>query len=138
MNSSINCAPSPVRPDDGKFIAREKAAADLLRYMTVNGIDPNDENAVVGYTIGVDYIRRLLYNMDLYNSRVTNPDEVVTGLRVYHALTESGEGDHEQAVFFMPVMSNGFDLHKVMPVEELPNTIVGETRPCPNQCSFVK
>lgn len=134
----------------GAFITEAQAHASLKSYFNEPGVLPPDDKAhIYGHVYGLNKFRELIGNIDKYNAEHVNDDEKIFGIRAYYGKCERHDPDFPlnppdapcRDVFFMPVLKNGSDLFSlngpktmiksIVPGDEL---ILGEARPCPNQC----
>jgi len=116
-----------------------KAAADVVTNYLQGVNDPSGSDHNFGYLFGLDQVRWFIGGIDVYNNGKT-PDKQIQGVRVYlgrKTPVQSGQVLSMEKImdtlFLMPVLADGTDLYKVHQI--LPDdTILGDPRPCPNEC----
>lgn len=128
----------------GNFISPKEAEASLNRYFIEAGItDIHDTKLIYGHTFGINKLTELLANIDKHNGMVSTNDEKIKAVRIYYGNSQRHDNDFElnpkdgffNDLFIMPVLSTGRDLFNVHALRE-ENIILGESRPCPNQCGL--
>ena len=131
----------------GTPLTKDIAAGYIQHYLDGVQAKPKDDHNF-GYLFGFDNITTFVNDIIAYNNDAANPTKV-QGVRVYigrhiaidpnvPAIPREKIMDN---VFLIPVLSTGVDLPVVHHLED--NTIIlGEPRPCPNEClmsvSFLK
>nr|WP_294875252.1 hypothetical protein [uncultured Pedobacter sp.] len=118
----------------GKPITEAKARQGITDYLaTTTG--PNDPKNIFGFEYGLNTLRTFMEEIDAYNK---NAGEKIVAVRIYHAITirdNDTTKTPKRDEILVPVLESGNDLYKVAPIVG-PPIIVGDTRPCPNQCKF--
>jgi hypothetical protein len=126
----------------GAFIQVEDAAKSLLAYLNFPGTPARDDpKHIYGHIFGLNTLRTLLNNIDLFNKDAPE-DKVITGIRVYYGISERYDADFPlnpphgkfRDLIFMPVVPSGKDLYPIDPELVDPQLILSESRPCPTQC----
>ena len=133
-------------PDDlcnaGKFIIVDDAAKSLKAYLDLPCTpSANDPKHVYGHTFGLNSIRKMLYDIDVYNAAVAPGDKRIAGLRVYYGLSVRNDVNFpldppdimRPDLIFMPVKDDGVDLYTINSISGT-ETVLSGSRPCPNQC----
>jgi hypothetical protein len=143
---TLNCSLMPADLlNAGRFITPDEATLSLRDYLNEPGTPPADAPGhIYGHTFGLQKLRELMLNIDVYNSQQVSDDTRVQGVRMYYgksarrdpAFPLSPPGVKVRDVFMMPVLKDGNDLFKLNPVAGDADLILGESRPCPNQCGF--
>lgn len=127
----------------GKFMTELEATDSLLAYFhDPTTPDPNLKSHIYGHTFGLNKLRQFLFNIDLYNSNIEDDEERLYGVRIYYGISKRSDPDFPldppngdfRDVFFMPVLKDGRDLYTIKTLTD-PGLILGNSRPCPNQCS---
>jgi len=125
---------------NGKPISRDTAAAYLANYL--NGVrttgrkEPN-----YGYLFGLEKVRGFLKQIDDYNNQ--KPAVTIDGVRVYlgrtTTMTDTTTPGEQimNTVFLMPVFANGQDVYVIEKSPFQGEGILGDPRPCPNQCKML-
>lgn len=122
----------------GEFISESEAHASLEKYFKEPGVpSPTDPDHIYGHTFGLNKIRQLMNKIDVYN-KSAEEEKQVHGIRIYYGKCRRRDPKYSQKgelrdVFLMPVIKDGSDLYKVDRFFD-GEFIVGEGRPCPNQC----
>lgn len=126
-------------PNAGEFIKVDEAVASLKRYFALPTTpSPDDPDHVYGHTFGLNKIRKLLFDIDLYNTELKPGEKKISGLRIYYGVSERHDPDFPvngpcADLIFMPVKEDGVDIytiHSLSGGEE----VLSNSRPCPNQC----
>ncbi|MCD8739834.1 hypothetical protein LT679_04405 [Mucilaginibacter roseus] len=123
----------------GEFITVKNAADSLTRYFKLPTTPPHDDpKHVYGHTFGLNKIRRMLFDIDLYNAGLTVSEPRIAGIRVYYGFSERHDPDFPlneacADLLFMPVLDNGVDIYNIHLLTGT-EQILSASRPCPNQC----
>jgi len=126
----------------GAFITVDDAAKSLLAYLNFPGTPPRDDpKHIYGHIFGLNTLRTLLNNIDLFNEDAP-AEKVITGVRVYYGVSERHDANFPlnpphgkfRDLIFMPVKPSGEDLYPIDPHMVDPQLIMSESRPCPTQC----
>ncbi len=125
----------------GCFVSITQAHNHVKEYLSLPGCLPqHDPKHIYGHVFGLNNLRKLIYQIDLYNSAQTDDTKLLKGVRVYQAVSERSDTNFPTAgklrdLIFMPVLANGTD----MPEKALEHLVEGPvltgSRPCPNQCN---
>jgi len=128
--------------NDGGFLDKGTAAGYITNYL--NGIKaPSGAGHNFGYLFGLANINTFMLKISAYNTGLP-ADKQIAGVRIYLGRSQPAIGsvameDVLDCPFLMPVMADGTDLYKMPPLTD-PDLILGDPRPCPNEClmlSFV-
>lgn len=113
----------------------EERARESIAYYLAGTTGPNDPEHVFGFEYGLNTLRAFMEKIEDYNKSAT---EKIVAVRIYHGvsirpndITKTPRRDE----ILIPVLESGNDLYKVTPIIG-PPIIVGDTRPCPNQCKL--
>ncbi len=130
----------------GTRMKEDSARIAVLNYLQNAPMGRHDERHFFGFTFGLDTLKKFMDDIDKHNNKSTVPaNEKIEGVRIYYGKTirENPNLPEQKGVMlpdliFVPVMPNGKDYYtKVLP-EKLndDDMILGESRPCPNQCKL--
>lgn len=129
----------------GKFIELGDAIKSLQAYFNAPGTPPRTDPAhIYGHTFGLNNLRSLLFQIDQYNGNLSAGKLPINGVRIYYGIDKRDDSSFPlnpptgmfRDLIFMPVLEDGNDLYPVDPGFENTVGILGNGRPCPNQCSF--
>ena len=118
----------------GNHITEARARESIGYYLSAS-TGPNDPEHIFGFEYGLNTLRTFMEKIEAYNKNAT---EKIVAVRIYHGVSirpNDASKKPRRDEILMPVLESGNDLYKVAPI--FPNDIiVGDTRPCPNQCKF--
>jgi len=118
----------------GNPISEERARESIGYYLAAT-TGPNDPEHIFGFEYGLNTLRTFMGQIDDYNK---NAGEKIVAVRIYHAVSirpNDASKTPKRDEILIPVLESGNDLYKVAPIVG-PPIIVGDTRPCPNQCKL--
>jgi len=113
----------------------EERAREGIAYYLAGTTGPNDPEHIFGFEYGLNTLRNFMGNIDDFNKTASMK---IVAVRIYHAVSirpNDPSKKPKRDEILMPVLENGDDLYKVPPIVG-PPIIVGDTRPCPNQCKL--
>jgi len=124
----------------GEFITVEAAAISLGKYLS----DPstpatNEQSHIFGHVFGINNLKKVLLEIDIYNSKQGDKDPKIAAIKCYYGISERHDPDFPlkpqngefRDLILMPVLDNGKDKHHI---SLRGDEILSGSRPCPNQC----
>jgi hypothetical protein len=146
-NPKAVIAPCAQMGDDlinaGTFVGLSTAVASLQAYLDAPGTPTlGDPGHIFGHTFGLNNLRTLLFNIDLYNSEKVDDEPLIKGIRVYYGIDKRNDASFPmnppngmfRDLIFMPVVADGSDLFPIIRGIVDPQLILSGSRPCPNEC----
>ena len=132
----------------GITVSPSKAVGYLRTYFQGPAQPANKEEWVYGHLFGIDSMNKFMKTINAYNAQAQIPEnDKITGIRIYNAKSQREDDPYAALgilhdVFIVPVKKDGMDyfpeIGSVQPVvpEAVvePLYILGQSRPCPNQC----
>lgn len=131
-----------VHPDTtGKFVSRDSAASQFLRYF-----HSRPSNQPYGFAFGLEKLRTLIENIDTKNGSMSPGDTSrIAGVRVYlvkrFSKLRNGTKKRHTDVLFVPVKASGYNFigisdpigGKSVPPND-PPLLLNTSSPCPDMC----
>lgn len=125
-------------PGIGQFFNQQDTKDRLDNYFRVTGLKPDDPKLIFGQLLGLETFRILMAKIDLYNFGL-QPEEQITGIRVYNAMSvrpylpPPDDTAMLPDVVLLPVLADGTDIFSVHNATD-PMLVLSDGMPCPNEC----
>ncbi|HMQ00413.1 MAG TPA: hypothetical protein PKC24_11580 [Cyclobacteriaceae bacterium] len=139
VNKKQARAGRPINPAQANRMIR-----DYHRFMQAQVQGYDSTKSIYGYTFSLDEINDFMRRIEVYNRTSRNPDETISGVRVYLGRKNITGGISYNDVFLIPVKGTRFRNFYQVDRQYDKNTksfdvddpsILNSSLPCPTQCN---